>query len=156
MAVQDGRGAPPVDLRYLKLRRYDNTRSQDILQDVTSFLQKLYASVAETLPDVKDDCTLDDGVENEILGQDVSVEPYSDFKLVKAVKDDSGEKKSKPRKMRKSIKIQPGRSVADGNEERFLPPGSMREHYVQYKAQSGLEQPASFPAFWRVAWQTSS
>ena len=122
---------------------------------MTSFLQKLFASVAETLPDVKDDCTLDDGGENEILVQDVSAEPYSDFKVAQAVKGDlvdaNNAKKLKPRKMRKSIKIQPGRSVAEGNEERFLPPGSMREHYVQYKAQSGLEQPASFPAFWRVA-----
>ncbi|CAK9065459.1 Uncharacterized protein SCF082_LOCUS33491 [Durusdinium trenchii] len=54
------RQAAPVDLRYLKLRKYDQPRSVELTSDVVTFLQKVYCSVAETLPDVRDD-TLSDG-----------------------------------------------------------------------------------------------
>ena len=143
-----------MDLRYLKLRKLDNSRNQEIVSDVVSFLQKVYSSIAETLPDVKDD-TLDDA-KYFISVQDADVEPYSNFDLNDPAKesetDPGKEKIAKPRKMRKSIQIQPGRSIADGNEERHLPPGTMQEYYVQYKAQTTLVKPASFPSFWRVSW----
>lgn len=157
-AVQSGYRAPPVDLRYLKLRKLDNSRNVEIVEDVVSFLQKVYSSIAETLPDVKDD-TLDDA-EHVISVQDADVEPYSNFELNNPAKesetDPGKEKIQKPRKMRKSIQIQPGRSIADGNEERHLPPGTMQEYYVQYKTQTTLDKPASFPSFWRVSWLQSS
>ena len=153
-AVQCGYRSPPVDLRYLKLRKLDNSRNQEIVSDVVSFLQKVYSSTAETLPDVKDD-TLDD-TKYFISVQDADVEPYSNFDLNDPAKesetDPGKEKIAKPRKMRKSIQIQPGRSIADDNEERHLPPGTMQEYYVQYKAQTTLVKPASFPSFWRVSW----
>lgn len=115
--------------------------------------------MAETLPDVRDDTLSDGECEASVPSLDVraqtpDVEPYSDFGLaaqVSGLSAPSSKRASKPRKMRKSIPIRPGRTSADC-EERFLPPGTMKEYYTQYTRQSSLEKPASFPCFWRVAW----
>ena len=40
--------------------------------------------------------------------------------------------------------------IADGMEERYLPAGTMKEYWIQYRHQSQSEQQASFPTFWRV------
>lgn len=123
--------------------------------------------MAETLPDVRDDTLSDDEVEAgpmhriDVKLQGADSEPYADFSLAKKL-DSLGapglvnptgkaKAKPKPRKMRKSVLIRPGRSAAVC-EERYLPPGTMREYHVQYVRQSGLEKPASFPCFWRVSW----
>ena len=47
-AVAEGNSSPPVDLRYLKKVR---SRSAHVLSWITSFLEELYESEAETLPD---------------------------------------------------------------------------------------------------------
>ena len=152
-AVQAGRPAPPADLRYLKMPRRNQTRSVEATSDVTSFLHKVYCSIAETLPDVRDSTLPDEDEGEHVLTQELAIEPYADFSSAEKAVEAQSTKPKKPRKMRKSIKILPGRSVAEGNEERFLPPGTMKEYYVQYKRQSPLDTPASFPAFWRVACQ---
>ena len=142
------------------MRKYDQTRNLEVTSDVIEFLQKIYCSVAETLPDVRDDTLSDD--ESSLPKIDVRVqqpdsEPYADFSL--ALRADircppsakQSKPKTRPRKMRKSIPIRPGRGSAE-NEERFLPPGTMKEYHTQYVRQSGLAKPASFPCFWRVPW----
>eukprot|EP00435_Cladocopium_sp_Y103_P019339 s3014_g4.t1 len=53
-AAQENKTSAPVDLRYLSKPRMMN-QNHDIRADVVSFLANLYTSVAETLPDVRDD-----------------------------------------------------------------------------------------------------
>lgn len=152
--------APPADLRYLKIRKHDQSRSLEVTADVMEFLRKIYCSVAETLPDVKDGTLSDDDMEDEsvfklVATQPLESEPYADFNTLRLKVEATMEplpssgKRAKPRKMRKSIPIREGRTTAEF-EERYLPPGTMQEYFVQYVRQSALEQPASFPSFWRA------
>ena len=60
----------------------------------------------------------------------------------------------KPRKMRRGVVINEERKPGDsehGFEVRKLPPGSMKEHYEQYKLTS--PHPISFPTFWRAPYR---
>ena len=59
--------------------------------------------------------------------------------------------KAKPRKHRGQIPINMSRTAAV-KEERWLPPSTMKEFWEQYKLQSSLPKPASFPTFWRAPW----
>ena len=96
----------------------------------------MYSSIAETLPDVRDETLGDD----EIPAEGGIIELKSDPYQAAA----SGH--AKPRKMHRSV------AIPDANlEVRYLPPGTMKEYWVQYCRQSKMTAPASFPAFWRVA-----
>lgn len=53
-AVKDGADAVPMDLRYVSQPR-SKLHGESSTAHVVSYLQGLYDSVAETLPDVKDD-----------------------------------------------------------------------------------------------------
>ena len=112
----------------------DRDRNTELLGDVTDFLHKIYSSIAETLPDVRDDAGgAADDPDSGILELETEYQPGVGVS-------------SKPRKKRRSVVLR-DRTL----ETRFLPPGSMKEYWVQYTRQSKLKSPASVPCFWRVA-----
>ena len=155
-AVANGMDRPPVDMRYISRPResvgstHEATRS-----DVVSFLASLYESVAECLPDVRDSA-FDDISPDEIPCSGL-VDSYS-LELNRQTEPEtiSTEKKTqqeKPRKMRKSVPLNLDRG-AEGllyREDKWLPPGCMKEYFMQYQLQSQLEKPAVFSTFWRVS-----
>lgn len=69
-AAESGAPGPPADLRYLRKSRLGRSRDVELLADVTGFLHRVYGSIAETLPDVRDG-TLED---SEI--QELTTDPY--------------------------------------------------------------------------------
>lgn len=120
--------------------------------------------MAETLPDVRDS-TFED-VKPEDIPPSGLVDPYAlelnkQLQLdVTALETDPDtpqalplprEAKGMPRKKRRSIAMNLDRSGSGemAREEKFLPPGCMKEYYMQYRAISQLEKPASFATFWR-------
>jgi len=164
-AAANGQEAAPLDLRYLQrpLSQAGSEQSQ-CRTDVFSFLSGIYESVAETLPDVRDS-TFED-VKPEDIPPSGLVDPYAlelnkQLQLdVTALETDPDtpqalplprEAKSMPRKKRRSIAMNLDRSGSGemAREEKFLPPGCMKEYYMQYRAISQLEKPASFATFWR-------
>lgn len=111
---------------------------------VVSFLQTLYDSVAETLPDVRDD-----GIELSIFGGGESVDPYATVDLPPALMEPV--KRQKVRRYKQGLKVHVEREPeTSGVEERYLPPGTMKEYYEQFKC---LDDSVSFSTFWRV-WRT--
>lgn len=157
-AVVDGMDQPPVDLRYISTPCNSNGPKDAARSDVISFLASIYDSVAETLPDVRDS-TFDDIVPDDVPCSGL-VDNYS-LELNRQTADTEPgsiptEKKpqqEKPRKMKKSVKLNMDRGT-DGKlamPEKWLPPGCMKEYYMQYVLQSPLDKPAVFSTFWRVS-----
>lgn len=150
-AAREGQTTAPVDLRYLS-RPKESVKDDEVRADVASFLEQLYTSCAETLPDVRDDpLTLDEQRELEAAPSKAElVDPYAekldDVRAGKAIMLPSKESSSK-RKIRKGVKI----NAARMNEEvRYLPPGTMKDHWEQYRLVSRCNSKASFVTFWRV------
>ena len=133
-------------------------------QRVISYLQGIYESVAETLPDVRDDtCDTDPVVTVEVPEL---MDPY-----VKAMKETpnfdeaaqgsgskkKNDKKAKVRTRKFSIELHPERKCA--HEDRYLPPGHIRDFWEQMKCSevlAGDEKPVAFSTFWaRVASRVS-
>ena len=159
-AALEGQDAPPVDIRYLSkpLARSDSAASET-RADVISFLQGLYDSLAETLPDSKD--TTFDDVDETMVSREALADQYSIEFNKQAAAHDHGisipagrpkEKQKKPRTVLRGVKLNLDRVGGDepGNREiRWLPPGTMKEIWSQYKSASALEKPAVFPTFWK-------
>ena len=163
-AALEGADSAPVDLRFLQRPFSDKKgkKGDDVRSDVASYLAQLYESVAEVLPDVRDDAfdsfpsssssvpgALKDAYSIELNNQAraASGPASSEPKLLLA------EKTRKPRKMRGAIKLNSDRLAGphEGAKEiRKLPPGAMKEFWEQYRLVSALEEPASFPTFWRA------
>ena len=148
-AARDLLPAPPADLRYLRRPhgRVGVDAGASARSDIITFLNEIYNSVAETLPDFRDELGATGGTVK------INVEdPYS-----KALHDESVDPdllpkpKTKPRKKKGQVQINLERT-SKTMEERWLPPGSMKEYFEQYRLQSGLEKPGSFVTFWRVPW----
>ena len=126
---------------------------------VVSYLMEIYHSVAETLPDFRDE-TLD--VETTLVaahGDDK--DPYSDLLEaqqapgpVNPKSASSKTKNPKHRKMRKSVKVNLARKPETGGiyEDKWLPPGQMKDHWELYRQCQRGHECASFTTFWRVAW----
>ena len=131
-AAQQQEPKPPVDLRYLK-KEQGHAVEVVHLPGVLSFLESVYTSIAETLPDVRD-----------VLS---GAKPDEDDPYCQAFDDQSSVPK---KRMRRGVMIAEGRTVQDGCQEKWLPCGTMKEYWVQYKQQSS-DNAASFPTFWR-AW----
>ena len=163
-AVQQGKTSPPVDMRYLKKPR---SLDQSQRASIVSFLGHLYNSVAETLPDFRDDLENAD-VEVQVVAlkpsqDDSERDPYGEFiqeeqePSTKASQQPSLQrhskvKGSKERKMRGSIEINVARKPeASGKDVRWLPPGHMKDMWEQYRVglQNSMVRPASFTLFWR-------
>ena len=141
-----------MDLRYLlkPLTNVGAERRAQVRGDICSFLEYIYESVAETLPDFRDEMGGSTGVQ---LAVD---DPYlQEMDSQKRTADEMLEEldlraRAKPRKRKGQVQINLSRTSAT-MEERWLPPGTMKEYYEQYRSQSALEKPGSFPSFWRVA-----
>lgn len=139
--------APPVDLRYLERpkAKCGDSELTEARGDVASFLETLYCSVAETLPDFKDEiltpvdaaCTVS-----------CSSDPYAEEKEFQA-EALLGGKIRKPRKQKRQVQINLDRTSAQF-EERWLPPSTMKEYYDQYALQTNMRKPAAFVTFWRA------
>ena len=123
--MKDGLAAPPADLRFLKKA---GRKIEQNTADVYSYLESLYNSVAETLPDARDEPL-----------EAADVDPYA-AQLLRPEKD--GKKNQKYRSVDVSA------SSAE-KEKRCLPPGTMKEVYDQYVLQTA--DAVSFKTFWTAA-----
>ena len=115
---------------------------------IVSFLESVYNSIAETLPDVRDDW---DGDVAEGLPE--LADAYADALMAhdsETVEGDKEQKRKKGKRARKnSLVINTQRF--EGRELRFLPPGCMRDYYEQMNAAGGSDcPPCGFVTFWRV------
>ena len=122
-AARKGLAAPPVDLRYL---RKSYRQQSEATGQVYSFLEDIYNSIAENLPDVRDKTA------------DSPVDPYS-LAVVPVEPEEPPQKKQQLR----SVTAAPTRAA---REQRWLPPGTMKEYYEQFLLQAKVK--VSFPTFW--------
>lgn len=158
-AVDAGLDAPPADLRYLK--KPCNFDGDGQTSSVVSFLSEVYQSVAETLPDFRDDTmdvetTLEEGPEADSYAQ-LLIErsgPEAPKLLGQKCENEKKDVKKKVRAMKKSVLVNPDRRADLGGawEEKWLPPGQMKDYWEMYKMRGipGLAEPASFTTFWRA------
>ena len=107
-AVQRGDEKPPVDLRYLSRSQFARDKTHETVTEVLSFLETIYTSVAENLPDVRDD-TFDGEPDHETSVVD---DPYS---LHIGLYEDNAqkvakEKVTKPKKHQRGVQVCPGRT----------------------------------------------
>ena len=142
--------APPVDLRFLRKGggRIGDAKNAQARGDVFSFLCHIYESVAETLPDFRDEIGSCHGVQ-------IDISDPCQLEMQKALKSELQEtdllpKEKKQRKKNRQVDVNLDRTSAT-MEERWLPPGTMYEWWEHYKSQSSLTKPGSFVTFWRVA-----
>ncbi|CAK9100760.1 FO synthase subunit 1, partial [Durusdinium trenchii] len=145
--------ATPIDLRYLqrgvpsKSEKSTDTSRQRII----SFLQGVYDSIAETLPDVKDEtCDFDTSAVTIDLPE--TNDPYAAaLGSIHIPEATSNAGMSKVRKHKMSVEFNVSRKHAQ--EERFLPPGHIRDFWEQMKVSEELganEKHVAFSTFWRV------
>lgn len=165
-AVEREDASPPVDLRFIK-RPYDrsDTRSAQTRADILSYLGSLYESLAETLPDSKDQ-TFED-VDAEQMTREALTDSYS-ILLNQSMQQDGDApgvpdpvpqvKPPKGRKVRtvsKGVKLNTDRLGGNDSDSvheiRYLPAGSIKDTWEQYRQISNLDKPAAFPTFWRVS-----
>ena len=123
---------------------------------IISFLQGVYESIAETLPDWRDDMEPGD-LAVIAVGGDVE-DPYSQFDDIKKKLANKNEHlghlpgpAARPRTHNKSVKLDADRANL---EERFLPPGTMVEYFDQFKLACPEHANISFSTFWRT-WYSS-
>ena len=153
-AVACDEPAPPVDLRYLTKPKA--ATNSEMRGSVASFLTQIYHSVAETLPDFRDEAWDVDTTMFAIEEDKEETDPYAD-QIVKGFKDQkvgpssSKASKKKTRKMKRSVKMNLARRPETGGlcEERWLPPGQIKDYWEQYKHTHSGSKCASFTTFWR-------
>ena len=151
-AARDQEPAPPVDLRFLKrpCGKIGSDEQSQVRGDVCSFLEYIYESVAETLPDFRDELgSTTDVTVNVEDPYSVELQSESRKRPLEDLENVDLRPKSKPRKRKGQIEINQSRTSAV-REERWLPPSSMKEYWEQYRIQSALPKAASFPTFWRA------
>ena len=155
-SARRGEQKPPADMRFLLRgvptrgsKQYGNSRAR-----VVTFLRGVYESIAETLPDVRDDPRDDSNVEFGAIRLDVAEEdPYSEAAALQAVPA-----APRARKTKSSCVINQDHK----DEERFLPPGHMRDYWLQLvAAESSSERAESLPAvpfgtFWKIWYEEFS
>ncbi|CAK9054939.1 FO synthase subunit 1, partial [Durusdinium trenchii] len=155
-SVRSGKSVPPADLRYLRkgLVKVVPNESRAL---IVSYLRGVYESVAETLPDIRDD-TWDDDDEGTCAVPTIELQPPDPYAEVDAsnqqqeaqsVQSSSRKKKrsKKPNSRTRSLLINAERR--EMLEDRWLPPGSMKDYYEQMIASHPRES-ISFSSFWRV------
>ena len=140
-----GSSGPPADLRFLA-RSKSQITGDSASAKVTSYLQTIYDSVAETLPDVRDDL----GVETKLdenWNRDGMDQSYATLKLAAV---SSLPVKKRARRYKQGLKLHAERQPdISGLEVRYLPPGNMSEYWEQFCNSEGAVI-VSFPVFWRV------
>ncbi|CAE7294563.1 unnamed protein product, partial [Symbiodinium sp. CCMP2592] len=137
-AVNDGLAGPPADLRFLKKCK----PTQEGVSEIFSFLQEIYNSVAENMPDVRDS-TMDpdqDPYAAALTNPDRELDLQAEVAAAAAAGD--------ARKTRQRFRSVTASEKTDDQEPRFLPPGSMKEYFEQFLLQS--KQKVGFATFWRV------
>lgn len=131
---------PPADLRYLRAHHARAEHGEGASARVMSFLQSVYDSVAETLPDCRDD-----GVEVRLTHTEEEKDPYAAaLGVVEKIKAQPHAQKL--RMCWKSARRNPDRRHL---EVRHLPPGRMKEYYEQMVA-THPEDKVAFSTFWYV------
>lgn len=126
-AAKRGDEAAPVDLRFLSRPAESNREDQaQVRASVVSYLTTLYHSVAETLPDV---CDSLDVVESYVSPVDPYViELAKQADAVTPPGEVTASRKHQPRKKKKGVLVNQDRlACEDGKEERFLPPGMIKD-----------------------------
>ena len=127
-------------MRFLEQPRAKITGSSSSSR-VTSYLQTLYESVAETLPDFRDD----PGIKCELLtGLSPMSDSYGDSLSGRAALGFS----KKSRMYKKGVRVHDERRPEEsGREVRFLPPGVMKDHWEAMASFDPLGK-VSFGCFW--------
>ena len=145
-AVRDGAEGPPLDLRFVAQPRV-KVAGETACAKVASFLESLYHSTAETLPDVREDGV----VLTTHEGEDLTCDAYAESVGACPLGARPGASSSKrPRKRKMNLEVHPERSAEHMDREvRFLPPGCMRDHW---EAMAAIER-VSFKVFWKT-WVT--
>lgn len=147
--MENGSASAPVDLRYIK--RNLNKEPESHAECVT-FLEGIYNSVAETLPEQRDlgpdpGTSLgppkdDEGYEEDPSFMKALLPPAAALASAKPVK------RKGPRRFKKGLKVNHDHQ----KEERFLPPGRMKDYHqmmlVQYPEEYAKKP--SFATFYRV------
>ena len=134
-----------MDLRYLQRPR-SLLDGESAVARCISYLESLYESVAETLPDIRDDgvvTKLDGGqmplddTYADALGQASATGKFLQFG-----------KGKRTRKWKMGLKLHREQHPdVSGKEIRYLPPGVMRDHWEAMKAIDS-SRPVSFKTFW--------
>ena len=128
---------------------------------VVSFLRGIYESVAETLPDVRDEgCDEDEMDISELAKLSVPLpqldpDPYTQVMADPAV-DVKLKLQPRTRLQRGNIKLNAQRRPEHGFEKRWLPPGHMKDYYEQFQCTPDGKingKPIAFSTFWRVWYQ---
>ncbi|CAK9070419.1 unnamed protein product, partial [Durusdinium trenchii] len=157
--AQNGLPSPPVDTRYLK--RPKSREVNESRASIVSFLTEVYHSIAETLPDFRDQpCDIDAPNIISVVAGDEHLDPYAEhlekdhaatFGEPSANVEPNVTSPKKKRKMHKSVAINPARqSGCETHEEKWLPPGQMKDYWRLYKKKCGDGPVAHFATFWRV------
>ena len=144
-AVRQGDVVAPADMRYLKGIPKTERSDNDSRSRIASFLSGIYESVAETLPDVRDDTFDPDDFDPKAAFVEVPelVDPY-----VKAMES---RPQKKPRKRKFSVTLNTSRKELFEGQERWLPPGHIRDYYEQFKAAMDDNQKVpAFSTFWQI------
>lgn len=145
-AVDNGATSAPLDMRYIKKTA---SKEPESTAECITFLEHMYQSIAETLPDVSDhslSTSLADST--ELLGMD---DAYRQTLSLSGVKPQNKKRKG-PRRFKHGLKVNRDRSHVQ--EVRFLPPGRVKDHYESFLAQfSESAKPPSFATFYRASLQ---
>ena len=160
-----GAKTAPLDRRFISKPFSMNKVKREIRADVVSFLSKMYESVAETMPDVKDSTQHDDedfallkrGVQYDLAqdayADELNKQTQPELSAQGADVEAAGPGSKKLKFMKRTINALPERTgTAGGPQDRYLPPGKMIHYWMQYKLQAEVQPPASFTTFWRVTW----
>ena len=148
-------------MRYLKkgLPTKGNDGAESSRGRVATFLRGVYESVAETLPDVRDE-TYDGPTAGDFTVNlpEAEQDPYA-----QAMSGTTGRMKLKTstrgvRTQRMGMSINTSRRPDYGLEKRWLPPGFMKDYYEQFLATEKMlniesSQQVAFSTFWRVWYQ---
>ena len=148
-SAKSGAIVPPADLRFIEKAAPDIT-GESATAKVVTYLQTLYESVAETMPDFGGQ--LDSIAEVSLQhGDDEGIDPYAVAAGCYADQTDPAEVifLTKAKKIRniKSVKVNSEKTIKQ--EDRYLPPGACMKDYWDQLTQVHGEM-VSFVQFWRA------
>lgn len=162
-AARAGQVVAPADMRYLKkgLPTKGDDGAESSRGRVVTFLRQVYESVAETLPDVRDE-TYDGPTAGDFTVNlpEAEQDPYvramsgtMDQERLKLKRNSRG-----VRTQRMGLSINTERRPENGLEKRWLPPGFMKDYYEQFLATEKMlnidsHRQVAFSTFWRVWYQ---
>ena len=153
-SARNGDIFPPADLRYLKgVPKKENSKNITSRAKIVSFLMGIYESVAETLPDIRDDTFDPDDFPDFDVQVPELMDPYAIALQTSADKEKQVNPKQKKVRKRAFSTLTLNTQRRSAHEIRFLPPGKMKDFYDQMKLAhpSADGEPAvAFSTFWKV------